>query len=1142
MPENLAALTDEALVSLFRERGTERAILEALNEELRGRDTDEAIELHLKVAAARRGLQSAVAAPAAPMRTGPVRDWVRQFLLQRRLSVPDGRPIYRYRMADAEFDEAKGVLKVLARTGRLDDPDARAGALFVAFCAEWFRRESRSTFLKWDEIDPGLFPSVPYASKQKLTESGLKFWRRDLRRSAHAREFLLTLALEGGIPVQVFVDGARSWLRDYLRAILRRATAERVSSDDQLLDIAREERWRMRRSYDHDDFVAVCSELAMAILRLRQQAEANGVGGIANSAILDATQPGWREELPIHVPAEDEALARELLTGLLDEKLAGLLTRGVDARRYLVQHDGVWTPALQLLADGEIPAGRLPWLSAQGRFRAVPVGQLAEHVSGEVALLEPPADGQKSWRMRPLMRASRLIRDFPLEAPVVVTLSSPSAQPASWTWPSGEGKHSDILVFQEEDDASSGDRLLRLVRAGSASLPAQVLHVLMPDDWKVDLATEGAVVSDVPIGTLGRRLVEVRGIAYFHVTDEMARYRVATDSQARTTELQIQLVNLGCRPAEPDWDLVPSSVALSIRDDDKIRPPRAKEVFYRRPNDRWRELVGPLEGAGPYELSLRDPVADIQIDKRRIALVPKEARIEVGMTAPLCGELRLNGLEGWTVAAPQLTPTGDPELFRIDFAGRPNYQLRVTLLPPGGLPFDVVVSIAGRDAVVALRDGAILTAGSTADMSALRGALIVAPSRTVVELAPKGARAGGVSTIVDGELPLGVLRSAMQESLASLADQDGLLELAFLGDTRPPIRICRFREQLLPFQDESIRWTQPLAAPSTLPVVRMVLDPRHEHALEPKGAGLWAIPDRCYGPCLVYLRDGVDVVSRPRLVPETASPPLSLNPLQAALMIPAYAQRQGAILDVLHSVANGSGSAETLAWLIEAAVNLRGLPASTIDALRLLPSCPEAAVALLLNAREADRATIWSLQDELPLLWLALPVSTWQRALGGQYTTLSSALEAAFDQQAAAAMAMGQINTLREQLIALEPALGAICGTPAQRVKMAAALPPLNLLASSYVGSQHDRNREDRNQHGDRLLALGLKLPVEIASKSHTMFAGLFAPVLLAASAAGKLTLEREDALLIRRVLREDPVYVASAWAHLLDFYGAFAE
>jgi hypothetical protein len=210
----------------------------------------------------------------------------------------------------------------------------RSGALFVAYCAEWFRRESTSTFLKWDVIDPALFPQVPYHSKQKLTELGLKYWGRELRRSQHGREFLLTLALEGGIPVRVFVDGARSWLQDYLRAVLRRALGESVVGAEQLLDIAIEERWRVSKSYDHDDFVAVCAELAGAVLSLRRQAEERGLAGVNNSAILDAIHADWRNELPIYVSSEDEALARELLTGLLDEKFTSHTMRGIEARRY----------------------------------------------------------------------------------------------------------------------------------------------------------------------------------------------------------------------------------------------------------------------------------------------------------------------------------------------------------------------------------------------------------------------------------------------------------------------------------------------------------------------------------------------------------------------------------------------------------------------------------------------------------------------------------------------------------------------------------------------------------------------------------------------------------------------------------------
>jgi hypothetical protein len=78
---------------------------------------------------------------------------------------------------------------------------------------------------------------------------------------------------------------------------------------------------------------------------------------------------------------------------------------------------------------------------------------------------------------------------------------------------------------------------------------------------------------------------------------------------------------------------------------------------------------------------------------------------------------------------------------------------------------------------------------------------------------------------------------------------------------------------------------------------------------------------------------------------------------------------------------------------------------------------------------------------------------------------------------------------------------------------------------------------ETPNDLAARLHFLGLQLPIEIETKSHTDFAGLFAPVLLAASAQEKLILDRDLALFARRALREDPLYVSAAWCHLLKFY-----
>ena len=223
----LSGLDDERLAEIFRQRGNDPRCLDALNAELKHRQGDTALDLHFQVAKARRALGH-----LAVGQSDQTSDWLRSFLAKRRLLRPDERPLYRYRMADGEYENAKIILRRLTAAGRLIKPNINIGALFVAYCAEWFRRESTSTFLRWDDPAPDLFPSVPYASKQALTNYGLRYWRRQLRRSEYARKFLLTVALEGGFPVRILAEGARGWLKEYLRAIMRRAIAWRVDAPD----------------------------------------------------------------------------------------------------------------------------------------------------------------------------------------------------------------------------------------------------------------------------------------------------------------------------------------------------------------------------------------------------------------------------------------------------------------------------------------------------------------------------------------------------------------------------------------------------------------------------------------------------------------------------------------------------------------------------------------------------------------------------------------------------------------------------------------------------------------------------------------------------------------------------------------------
>jgi hypothetical protein len=382
----------------------------------------------------------------------------------------------------------------------------------------------------------------------------------------------------------------------------------------------------------------------------------------------------------------------------------------------------------------------------------------------------------------------------------------------------------------------------------------------------------------------------------------------------------------------------------------------------------------------------------------------------------------------------------------------------------------------------------------------------------------------------------------MVETLATLPEQDDLVELDFIGDTRPPVRIGRYRHDQLAPDGDMVCLRSPLPSDSSgvAPVARMILDPRYEHALEFERDGIWRLPEQCRGPCIVYLRDGVDVVSRPVPVPRPGFSETYAGGLVSALAMPDHAERQRAIVEALIRLERGEARADDLKWLLDAATNLNGLPATAFDALRQLPSSSETLVRLLFGARDAgERSAIWSLQNELPFLWLALPLQAWWSAMERDCTALANVLESAFGKEKAKKQAVAWFRCVCGELIAFEPALETIFDMAGLAIAKAAEIPSLRDLTGGYIRDQYHRGGDAPNDLAARLASIGLKLPPDIESKSHTDFAGLFAPVLLAGSAQEKLKLERELLLIARRTLREDPLYVSRAWRHLVKFYGS---
>ncbi|WP_210335627.1 STY4851/ECs_5259 family protein [Ensifer sp. ENS11] len=1130
--------TDQALRAEFeRSRGNLSRLAE-ISEVLKARETDAALELHWQVVAELRKLRKTM--PVSKP-SDPVVRWLSTYLFKRALKAPDGRQLHRYRMTDTEYLEAQELLRT--SKARILREDGSAAALFVVFCAEWFRRESTTLFLKWDALNLDVLTNVPHDVRRHLSEQGLKYWKRPLLRFDGGREFLLSLAVEGGISAHVIADGGSSWLSDYLRNIMRFSLMD--ANADHVKGFAHDMSWMVRKSYRQEGFVDLCTELVLTLVDWRRTVE-TAPAGVDPVAFLDAQSPEWKSTLPIFIPTNDEQIARRLLGGLLVEKAeAGTAGSGVGAERYLVLDGDVWRPALLLKARGDIPAGKLPCVSSKGRWKAGPSGKLADFLPSQVALFEPPTEFEKTWRVRPTTPLDRVLVGFEFNQGVVVNLSCGS-EVQSFAWPGGSPVVAKIMAFVAD---GSGDqtapRRLRLAKTGSASLPAPTVYVLAPADW-IATTEEGTAVAET-WPAAGKTVVHVvTGTTYFQKPDASIgeRYRIEAGKDERQESLALSAADTSLLQPADEIEIFEGLVTIEISSQTGVRQIRPNEVLIRQPGGSWTPVKERrLSRLGVFDISWRDPIADIQLERRRIAIVPVGARLHGRMTSATEAQIIQENFDGWSIGlgsgdiAARNVRDGE---YRLSFAGRPRYRVEAVLRAPEGQPFKVSVPIKSRLASVISSDGEIVQPGQEIDVTVLRGAIAESSSKATLTLTPRNERSSSLQFSFTGEIPLSVLKPVVEELMARISDQDAVLDMDFIGDARTSIRLKRYRYPSLRYRDGLVVLDRTL--PSD-PVVRMILRPTEEHALNSHGDGTFALPHFCEGPCLIYVRDGPDVVSRPLLVILPASE-ANGSVLRTALFSPDTKSRTTAFTEALAEFEAGTLAAEDVKYLLDLASNLNGLPAAAFDVLKVMARRPQSLLRLLFKAKDdAQRQAIWGLQDQLPFLWLALPSKAWRDTLVSERDEFERALSfVSLPPEKLVELLAGHFQSLRIALLSIEPALTAVLDATRAQLQ-----PALDIVLMEYVRDQHlyDDEAADRKVGRNPVLELlsqsSIRLPVEFDNHSVAEFEGIAVPAFLAAAATGKIASSSLSDIVVRRTLREHGRYISFAYPHLLRFYEALS-
>ena len=873
MPDktDLGRWSSSALRRLFDEHRIDRSILMLLNDALKKRNNDADNVLHLEVAAALRSAQRQVNERAAAHHQD-----VLAAILTRHDQIVDGRPLFQYRITEAEYQQLREHLRSLHKS-RLAAPHPRTAAMFVLFASEWFRREFSGGLQRWDDLAPDILADLPYSAKTQLASHGLKWWKREVRVLAGAREFLLTLVLEGGFPTRVLESRENGWLSSHLRRVISQVVIQNAQDQDEAFRISEEAEDGIRMTFRNRDFHLLCAELALAIATLKREAEANSPTMVSPSAYLEGVRPAWRDELPIILEGDG---ARKLVDDLMNAKVVQFGSEiGVRAKRLLIRSGKDWITGVRIGADGEIDLPK-SLTDLRERMSVHPAKALCEFIGSELAVIDPPGE-EGRWLSRPRRQARDVIIGFPLERAVEVELRHENRSRGVTIWPGGEPRRGEVSVFRDErpglPDESTLPSELSLVGSGSYSSKQKTLYILTPVEFTVSNASDNSPIP--PIWQGEHSLFSVQAPVHIRSGDTHDVYRVepgANGEQSQRIEFYGSRL-LGAEHSDPAIDIYAGPPQIRTRTGAKTDAPRTGEIFWREHGTRVdfdvRSKPLPL---GTFDVIWRDPISRTLRDKVRIAVLPAQLSLSIRPQGTLSAQYALENADEWRVTAapgPYTSSTDQSGTLLLTFAGRPNRNVHLKLVPRHGIPVEVIARFPIIGGGFSRSNGTLFRPRERLLLEALRGAWAFTEGRTLLtlELRARGSLVTSQIIPINDERSLSGIFLDIQRMLSATGDLDAEVWLTLDADERrlivahymSPLSICdntiTFRgatDNRLSFEWRSVCDPTP-AGYRRLSIKSLDVT---------KGEAVAEVPDDLSGPGIVYARLGDAIVGRPTIL------------------------------------------------------------------------------------------------------------------------------------------------------------------------------------------------------------------------------------------------------------------------------------
>lgn len=931
------------------------------------------------------------------------------FLKARGLSAPDGRPLYGYRCTAIELDQIRRHLElVFPLESDSQERHEQTCALFCLYGAEWWRRNYSGGPWRWQEILEILGASNPSQQRRAaIVERGLAQWCRRVLCQSDYREFLGTLAIEGGLPLNV-VRNDTGKLRSYFRAVLHdlKTYSQSYKAANEIAS------WHaeiLPKTLRQGPVYELAGSLAQEVWKLQNQVPV----GQDPVSYLNSNIPEWRQQLPLML--EDET-AKAFLNGLVQDaaRVASRGTNYIKAQHFIRVIGG----RLRLMAAVRIPsrisAQQLCLLFNTYEFENEPRFELCVELSsdGETVLAWATAfrhewDIYYSFDVR---HSCEFQADWEQPIRLIARIGARHFKAIDLR---GGDALTDLPWVFANDGAEEDDFTLR--GQGSARIRGDVGVVAIPEGAECKLDDQSTLEFLGKLPETGREVFRFTGS--FTLPDvDGALCRISTGSEGYDDN-QYSL-------SGKQWPftsghrlefLGPPTLRLCEAGTSVKHIPSHKVQWCRSGSRTWALLNDEALGDGTVRYIENDEVRF----RRSLTILPPDLSVAFGRDATLkSGTIYMGGLgvaevglDSHVISSQQEEDAGERKIF-LSTEGEPPLDVKMAIRWRTGDHAIITLPFPTKGAKFITKSGTVLPKGCRVlldRLSAVRASglmLGMADSYTLYgRLLPTRGEGCAIEEFsfpfpINNEsehqiLDLSLVRERVKLLLSSSTRLDAFVELRIEAPGAkeyPKIRVSRYDLMLqrdedkkhltLKFEDSTAGLSSDLSAHLEVEM-RPVWNPEIAPVnLALNNSSAWEIPQNLEsGPWLVTGREGNLYRVRPFIIPIESEATSLIGPgdeLEGILRIAALNERRRSLNAALKHfiLEHRSPKYEAISKHIGA---FKHLSPTVLDIMVGLSETPEAAILALCQQGKA-MLECWELFEQLPFSWFLVPVKSWLSA------------------------------------------------------------------------------------------------------------------------------------------------------------------